>query len=167
VFSNSVLYADEDSPLYTRSSGGICIEAVDGGSIDGIVVSNIRMQNVRAPIFVRLGERKKKEGTFLRNVLIEGVDATGAIFSSSITGVPGLRPTDITVSNCRIRTMEQGQTAWMRRDIPEAADKCPEARDDGPPAFLWILHPARRSCTSTRYRMHHRSTRCPAGDCLR
>jgi polygalacturonase len=128
VFSNSVLYADADSPLYTRSSGGICIEMVDGGSIDGVVVSNIRMQNVRAPIFVRLGERNKKEGTFLRNVLIEGVDASGAIVSSSITGVPGLRPTDITVSNCRIRTVEQGQAAWVHRDIPEVTDKYPEAR---------------------------------------
>jgi hypothetical protein len=101
---------------------------VDGGSIDGVVVSNIRMQNVRAPIFVRLGERNKKEGTFLRNVLIEGVDASGAIVSSSITGVPGLRPTDITVSNCRIRTVEQGQAAWVHRDIPEVTDKYPEAR---------------------------------------
>ena len=101
---------------------------VDGGSVDGVVVSNIRMQNVRAPIFVRLGDRKPKEGTFLRNVLIEGVDAAGAIVSSSITGVPGLRPTDITVSNCRIRTVEQGQAAWAHREIPEVADKYPEAR---------------------------------------
>jgi hypothetical protein len=86
------------------------------------------MQNVRAPIFVRLGNRNKKDGTFLRNVLIDGVDASGAIVSSSITGVPGLRPTDITVSNCRIRTVEQGQDAWTHRDIPEVADKYPEAR---------------------------------------
>jgi polygalacturonase len=142
VFSNSVLYADADSPIYTRSSGGICIEAVDGGSIDGITVSNIRMQNVRAPIFVRLGNRKKKEGTFLRNVLIEGVDAAGAIVSSSITGVPGLRPTDITVSNCRIRTVEQGQAAWVHRDIPEVADKYPEARMFGrlPSYGFYVRH---------------------------
>jgi hypothetical protein len=128
VFSNSVLYADNSSQWMTRPSGGVCIEAVDGGSIDGVTVSNIRMQNVRAPIFVRLGERHKNEGTFLRNVLIEGVDASGAICSSSITGVPGLRPTDITVSNCRIRTVEQGQAAWVHREIPEVADKYPEGR---------------------------------------
>jgi len=142
VFSNSVIYADANSPLYTRSSAGICIEAVDGGSIDGIVVSNIRMQNVRAPIFVRLGERHKKEGTFLRNVLIEGVDAAGAIVSSSITGVPGLRPTDITVSNCRIRTVEQGKSAWVHREIPEVADKYPEARMMGrlPSYGFYVRH---------------------------
>lgn len=142
VFSNSVLYADASSPLYTRSSAGICIEAVDGGSIDGVVVSNIRMQNVRAPIFVRLGERNEKAGTFLRNVLIEGVDASGAIVSSSITGVPGLRPSDITVSNSRIRTVEQGQAAWVHRDIPEVADKYPEARMFGrlPSYGFYVRH---------------------------
>lgn len=142
VFSNSVLYADSGSPLYTRSSGGICIEMVDGGSIDGIVVSNIRMQNVRAPIFVRLGERHRKEGTFLRNVLIEGVDAAGAIVSSSITGVPDLRPSDITVSNCRIRTEETGEAAWGHRDIPEVADRYPEARMMGrlPSYGFYVRH---------------------------
>jgi len=145
VFSNSVLYADAGSPLYTRSSGGICIEMVDGGNIDGVMVSNIRMQNVRAPIFVRLGDRNKKDGTFLRNVLIEGVDAAGAIVSSSITGVPGLRPTDITVCNSRIRTVEQGQAAWMNRDIPEEADKYPEARMMGRlPSFGFFVRHADR-----------------------
>lgn len=127
VFSNSVIYADTGSPLNTRVIGGISIEVVDGGSVDGVVVSKIRMENVRAPFFVRLGERSKKEGTFLRNVLIEGVDATGAIITSSITGVPGLRPSDITVSNCRIRTMEQGQEEWIRREIPEVTNQYPEA----------------------------------------
>lgn len=145
VFSNSVLYADASSPMYTRSSGGICIEMVDGGSIDGVAVSNIRMQNVRAPIFVRLGERNKKEGTFLRNVLIEGVDASGAIVSSSITGVPSLRPSDVTVSNCRIRTSVQGQADWAHRDIPEVADKYPEARMFGRlPSFGFYVRHADR-----------------------
>ena len=126
VFSNSVIYSDP-VPINARVIGGISIEMVDGGTVDGVVVSNIRMENVRAPIFVRLGERRRKEGTFLRDVLIDGVDATGAIITSSITGVPDLRLSDITVSNCRIRTMEQGQAEWIRREIPEVANQYPEA----------------------------------------
>ena len=126
VFSNSVIYSDAASPLFAHGKGGINIEAVDGGSVDGVLVSNIRMQNVRAPIFVRLGERKKKEGSFLRNVIIDELDATGAIITSSITGVQGLRPSDITVSNCRIRTVEEGPADWAHRDIPEVADKYPQ-----------------------------------------
>lgn len=127
VFSNSVIYSDNGSPMMNRVIGGINIETVDGGSVDGVVVSNIRMQNVRAPIFVRLGQRTKKEGSFLRNVLIEGVDAEGAIVTSSITGVPGLRPSDISIGNCRLRTVAQGQADWAHRDIPEVIAKYPES----------------------------------------
>jgi polygalacturonase len=127
VFSNSVIYSDNDSPMMNRVIGGINIETVDGGSVDGVIVSNIRMQNVRAPIFVRLGQRTKGEGSFLRNVLIEGVDAEGAIVTSSVTGVPGLRPSDITVSNCRLRTVEQGLPEWAHAEVPEVADQYPES----------------------------------------
>lgn len=127
VFSNSVIYSDADKPLNTWVIGGINVETVDGGSVDGVAVSNIRMQNVRTPIFVRLGNRTPKEGSFLRNVMIDGVDAAGAICTSSITGVPGLRPHDITISNCRLRTNEAGQPGWAERAIPEVADKYPES----------------------------------------
>jgi polygalacturonase len=125
VFSNSVIYSNP-SPVNARVIGGISIETVDGGSLDGVVVSNIRMQNVRAPIFVRLGQRHVKEGSFLRNILIEGIDAEGSIVTSSITGVPGLRPSDISIGNCRIRTVAHGPAAWAQREIPEVVDKYPE-----------------------------------------
>ena len=127
VFSNSVIYSDNGSPMMNRVIGGINIEMVDGGSVDGVLVSNIRIQNARAPIFVRLGQRTKGADTFLRNVLIEGVDAVGAIVTSSITGVPGLRPTDITVSDCRIRTVAEGPADWADREIPEVIHRYPES----------------------------------------
>jgi hypothetical protein len=152
VFSNSVIYSNP-SPVNARVIGGLSIETVDGGSVDGVVVSNIRMQNVRAPIFVRLGARNRKEGSFLRNVLIEGIDATGAMVASSITGVPGLRPSDITVSNCRIRTVEQGQADWTHRDIPEVVDKYPESWMMGRlPAYgFYIRHADRVRLRNVEY----------------
>jgi len=125
VFSNSSIYCAA-APPKNRVIGGLSIEMVDGGSVDGVVVSNIRMQNVRAPIFVRLGQRRVKEGSFLRNVLIDGIDASGASVTSSITGVPGLRPSDITISNCRMRTVAGGEAGWAQREIPEVVDKYPE-----------------------------------------
>lgn len=153
VFSNSVIYSDGAGPVNARVIGGVSIEMVDGGSVDGVVISNIRMQNVRAPIFVRLNERTKKEGSFLRNVLIEGVDAEGAIVTSSITGVPGLRPSDITVANCRIRTMEGGKADWVRREIPEAADRYPECWMMGRlPAYgFYIRHADRVRLRNVEY----------------
>ena len=145
TFSNSVVYADNGSPMMNRPIGGINVEMVDGGSVDGVVISNIRIQNARAPIFVRLGQRTKGENTFLRNVLIEGVDSIGTIVTSSITGVPGLRPTDITISDCRIRTVAAGPADWAHRDIPEVADQYPESWMMGRlPAFGFYIRHADR-----------------------
>jgi hypothetical protein len=52
AFSNSVISNGTSSPLNAHVIGGINVEMVDGGNVDGVVVSNIRMQNVRTPIFV-------------------------------------------------------------------------------------------------------------------
>jgi hypothetical protein len=126
-FTNSVIYSDPSAPLNARVISGIAIEMVDGGTIDGITVSNIRMQNVRTPLFVRLEERKQSGQSFLRNVTIDNITVTGAIITSSITGVSGLRPSDITVTNSHIHTVEQGQSDWVHRDIPEVPEHYPEA----------------------------------------
>jgi polygalacturonase len=127
VFKDSVISSDPTRPVNERVISGVSLEMVDGGSIDGVSVSNIRMQNVRAPLFIRMEQRNRSDSSFLRNVQIEGVDAAGAIVTSSITGVPGLRPSDLTISNCQFRTSAQGHADWARRDIPEVVDRYPEA----------------------------------------
>ncbi len=48
---------NDDVPLNARVISGIALEMVDGGWLDGVVISNIRMQRVRTPIFLRLGAR--------------------------------------------------------------------------------------------------------------
>ncbi len=70
VFSNSVLQNPDTSQINERIIGGICIEMVDGGSVEGVVVTGIRMQNVRTPLFIRLGTRTRKPGSFLRDVRV-------------------------------------------------------------------------------------------------
>ena len=89
TFTNSVIHND-DVPLNARVIGGIAIEMVDGGWVDGVVISNVSMQRVRTPIFVRLGARRTsgEQDAFLRGVMIDNVHATGAILTSSITGIP-------------------------------------------------------------------------------
>ena len=131
TFSNSVIY-NERVPLNARVISGIAIEMVDGGWVDGVVVSNIRMQRVRTPIFVRLGNRgggqRVPEPGKLRGVMIDNVHATGAILTSSITGLPGHDVEDVALTNIRIETEEGGKAEWMDRPVPEQAASYPEAR---------------------------------------
>ncbi len=139
TFSNSVIY-NEQVPLNARVIAGIAIEMVDGGWVDGVVISNIRMQRVRTPIFIRLGARSGAGR--LSGVMIDNVHATGAILTSSITGIPGHDVEDVALTNIRIETEEGGKSEWTERAIPEVEKSYPEARMFGRlPAYgLYCRH---------------------------
>ena len=127
--SNLVIYND-DVPYDQRIISGIALEMVDGGWMQGVVISNIVMQRTRTPIFIRRANRKPRpDGTpgTLQGVLIENVYATGAILTSSITGLPGFDVEDVTLSNIRIDSEEGGKASWMSAKIPEVPTVYPEA----------------------------------------
>jgi hypothetical protein len=133
VFSNSVIFND-DVPLNYRIIAGIALEMVDGGWVDGVLISNIRMQRVRTPIFIRRGNRHARpDGTpgTMRSVMIENVHATGSILTSSISGIEGFDVEDVTLSNIRIDSEENGKAEWVDRKIPETEKVYPEARQFG------------------------------------
>lgn len=143
-FSNSIIF-NEDVPLPSRVISGIALEIVDGGSLEGIMVSNIRMQRVRTPLFVRIGRRhlnaEGRPGT-IRGVRIENIQATGSILTSSITGLPESHVEEITLSGIQIRSEENGKADWCKREIPGQETAYPEARMFGRlPAYgLYCRH---------------------------
>lgn len=100
--------------IYETGAAGIALEIVDGGVLDGVTVTNLSMNDVGTPIFIRLGNRAKEwingqgpasPGT-LRNVLISGITATLATRSgtgaASISGLPGHPVENVTISNVKI-----------------------------------------------------------------
>jgi polygalacturonase len=152
VFSNSVIYNDDDVPLNERATSGIALEMVDGGTLDGVTISNIRMQNTRTPIFIRLGKRTLGAASYLRNIMISGVNATGAIVTSSITGMPGMPVEDITLADISIETSEHGRSEWTQGSVPEQAANYPEARMLGrlPASGLYLRHANRIRLSNLR-----------------
>ncbi|MDP2996019.1 MAG: glycoside hydrolase family 28 protein [Bryobacterales bacterium] len=144
TFTNSVIFNERVDPR-ARVISGIALEMVDGGWIEGVVISNIRMQNVRTPIFIRRGNRRPRpDGTpgTLRGVMIENVHATGAILTNSITGLPGFDVEDVTLSHLRIDSEEAGKEEWAARLVPEQERSYPEARMFGrlPSYGLYCRH---------------------------
>jgi hypothetical protein len=144
VFSNSVIY-NNAVDLAQRVIAGIALEVVDGGWIDGIVVSGIRMQRMRTPIFIRLGNRSKKYDYAqrgLRGVKIENIHASESVLASSITGFDNMFVEDVTFSNINIDSAVVGRAEWVNRPVPEAAEKYPEARMFGmlPASGLYCRH---------------------------
>ena len=112
------------------ASGGIALETVDGANLDGVVVSNITMVDVRAPIFIRLGNRGRDMETpvpgTLKNVTINNVVATNASLTCSVTGIPGHNVEGVTLSNIRI--VFKGGSRYLAADqpVPELAGNYPD-----------------------------------------
>jgi hypothetical protein len=74
--------------------------------------------------------------------MITGVNATGAIVTNSITGVPGMPVEDITLADISIETSEHGRSEWTQHSVPEQAADYPEARMFGrlPACGLYVRH---------------------------
>ncbi|MEK7683830.1 MAG: glycoside hydrolase family 28 protein [Verrucomicrobiota bacterium] len=141
-FENIVL---SNCALYDTHLAGIALELVDGGSLDGVTISNVSMHNVNGPIFIRLGNRARphQEGTArpglgtLRRINISGLQAVGADrIGCSITGLPGQPAEDIALENIRISFAGGGPVEAAPRAVPEHPDKYPEYSMFGPlPAY--------------------------------
>jgi hypothetical protein len=130
TFSNSVIYSKASRRYDERTISAINIEMADGGSLEGVTVSNILVRNARIPIYIRLQNKPSHKETpmtaWLRSVMISNVEAFGAIITSSITGIPEHPLEDITLRNIRIQTDEPGQAAWAHNVVPENEHGYPE-----------------------------------------
>ena len=135
VFRNCTLSGRGEirSPIPTTPfpSAGVSLQNVDGGRLEHVVVSGIRMVNVRAPIFVRLGKRGRGQAIpavgVLTKITIADLVATGAEWTSSITGVPGHDVSDIALSDIRISGKGGGDAALASRPVPEREREYPDA----------------------------------------
>ena len=122
--------------IHDTGYSGIAIEMVDGGVLDRVTISNITMKNVKAPIFVRLGNRARPIPDLpppgmgaLRNVIISNVQATGAdMMGCSITGIPGFPVENVTLSDVRIESSGGGTLEDARREVPEKIDSYPSGK---------------------------------------
>ena len=137
--------------IYNTRLAGVALEIVDGGTMDRVVVSNITMNKIGAPIFLRLGNRarpfKKDMETpgigAMRNITISNIEATGAnSMGCAISGLPEAKIEDVTLSNLRLSFEGGGTKADAGRKIPENPAGYPEYSMFGRlPAFgLYCRH---------------------------
>ncbi len=127
-----------DSGYSGRSEGlaGIALEIVDGGSLDRVTISNITIEDMAAPIFLRLGNRarpnrpfqsKAPVGTF-KNVKISNITATNAGRNGcSILGIEGHYIENVSISNVFINFDGGGTKAQGEAEYPENDKDYPES----------------------------------------
>lgn len=134
-----------------RASSGISWEVVDGGTLENVLATNINIERVDSPIFLRLGDRgrvrpemKRPEPGALRRVMFENIsgDDNGSR-GSIISGIPTASISDVIVRNVNL-TMEGGAKKWPAdKVIPEKIGDYPDANMFKPlvPAHgFWVRH---------------------------
>lgn len=128
------------------AGGGIKLLCMDGSVVRNINISNMVMQNVEMPIFVRLGSRlnifhegeKKKDTGSLENIKISNIQIDtnspgrtkghhlqhqSGIF---VTGIPGHPIKDISLENISLRIHGGGKKEDRLIEVPENISKYPE-----------------------------------------
>lgn len=151
VFSNSVIKAAKPSDELAKEaaswidttrqksgigpSGGIAIETVDGAHIQGITITNIVMDGVWTPIFIRLANRGAGEQKVsppipgsLKDVIISNIIAYRASSASSVTAIPGYYVENISLSNIMIRTQGGGDELMANIELDEKIMSYPDAK---------------------------------------
>jgi hypothetical protein len=140
-------------------NGGIKILSADGGQIKNVIISDITMDNVATPVFVRLGARlksfregepKKSQPGLIKNVVIRNIKAKASAKAQImpptgifLTGIPGYQIGDLTLENIEIELAGGGEREHGRQKLEENIDGYPEINRFGPrlPAFgLFARH---------------------------
>lgn len=119
---------------------GIAIEAVDGSIVEGFEITNIQMDNVACPIFIRIGNRDmydlKDYKSEIHNISISNVIATRAELPITISGVKeeGREAkfiTSVHLENINITYNNSNYSPKLQDIIPEASKDYPEAWNYG------------------------------------
>jgi polygalacturonase len=140
VTISNIVVKPSDSPtkIYGEHKGisGITLGMVDGGILEGVTISNIRIEGTEVPLYMRLGNRGRKHhpdadqpgiGIF-KDVNISDVIATNveSNIGASIMGIPSHKIQNVTLNNITIEYPGGGTKEDAVREIPEQEDGYPE-----------------------------------------
>jgi polygalacturonase len=145
--ANCVVFSPQKSQkIYGAQRGlaGIALEIVDGGRMENVTVSDVKITGVTAPIFLRLGDRGRTYATgkrpgvgtmrkvVLKNITADHVSSLGC----AISGLPGHPIEDVTLENINLSFDGGGDVTNTTRKIAEKAESYPECKMFGTlPAF--------------------------------
>jgi polygalacturonase len=132
------------------NGAGISLLMVDGGVLDGVTISNVVMDNVASPIFLRLGNRARPlpgedppaMGS-MRNIIIRGVQAKNAsALGCIVAGIGGQYIENLTLRDIRVHSVGGGTLEDAKATPREREASYPVQRMFGaPPAYgMFIRH---------------------------
>lgn len=149
--------------IYDTYLSGIALECVDGGVLENVNISKVRMTDTNNPIFIRLGRRMPEASPgSVSGVTISDVTAEipnrpheemnkfppywrhqcTTLITASITGLPGNPVRDVTLKNISILYGGIGSTPQQDHHRIDRLDQVPECAENYPESKMFGTLPA-------------------------
>ena len=130
---------------------GISLQSVDGGTLENILITGVRMDHTQSPFCLRLGNRGRVKPDMpkpapgaIRHVILEHMQGGDHQRRGSIiSGIPGADIRDVIFRDIQLTTSGGGTEKDAARVVPELIDAYPDAFSFGAtvPAYgFWIRH---------------------------
>lgn len=154
TISNCIIKPSADRQViygFPDGISGISLETVDGGILEGVVISDVLIDGPEVPLFIRLGYRARPymegaepplpgplQDVTLRNILVQN----GGKIGCSITGIPGHPVRNIRISGLTMELEGGVNDARDMETVPEMIDSYPESTMFGvlPSSLFFIRH---------------------------
>jgi len=144
------------------NSSGISLEMVDGGTFEKVSITNITMNDVFTPVFIRFSNRHNKP-QYMKDIIISNIIANSeSLMTSSITGIPGYLVENIKISNVIFNCAGGGLVDHVVRTIPESEKAYPENRMMGssmPSYGFYIRHAKNITLDNIRFNVGYTDQR--------
>ena len=118
--------------IYPAGVSGISIESCDGARVSNINISNIEMDSMACPLFIRLcnrnGDKKPELDTKgkIQNINIKNITAKNVEIPTMIMGIPNQKIKDVKLENFDIKYADGKDYIDFRFKIPEQEKEYPE-----------------------------------------
>ncbi len=118
--------------IYPAGVSGISIESCDGARVSNINISNIEMDSMACPLFIRLcnrnGDKKPELDSKgqIQNINIKNITAKNVEIPAMIMGIPNQKIKDVKLENFDIKYADGKDYIDFRFKIPEQEKEYPE-----------------------------------------
>ncbi|MBO5858112.1 MAG: hypothetical protein J6Q87_07655, partial [Clostridia bacterium] len=118
--------------IYPAGVSGISIESCDGAKVNNVNISNIEINSMACPLFIRLCNRNGDNKPELdgrgeiTNIFIKNIKAENIEIPIMIMGIPNQKISDVNLKNFDLRYADGKDYFDFRFKIPEQEKEYPE-----------------------------------------
>ena len=116
-------------PDWDQPTTGVSLESVDGSGLENIAITNVVMEQVFCPIFLRLGNRGRDQAVatpgYFKNVTLSNITASKAQLACFFSGIPDHPLENVSLSDLNLTFTGGAGRELKDRAVPEKIAEYP------------------------------------------